>query len=146
MCIYIYISIIYHFSTIDDLKDSVAVAALERGVESSSYDKGYSKKSENRFENMFLVWQKVFFFFFSGLKLLQTSSKFHDTINRALWNADDSPLQTHMQAAQLVSSESPSGGTQAVRRHPVESACGPWRWDSNAQVYPEPWVYVCHHL
>lgn len=49
MCIYIYISIIYHFSTIDDLKDSVAVAALERGVESSSYDKGYSKKSENRF-------------------------------------------------------------------------------------------------
>lgn len=46
---YIYISIIYHFSTIDDLKDSVVVAAREQGVESGNYDKGYSKKSENRF-------------------------------------------------------------------------------------------------
>lgn len=49
MCVYIYISIIYHFSTIDDLKDSVVVAAREQGVESGNYDKGYSKKSENRF-------------------------------------------------------------------------------------------------
>ena len=47
--VYICISIIYNFSTIDDLKDSVVVAAREQGVESGNYDKGYSKKSENRF-------------------------------------------------------------------------------------------------
>lgn len=47
--IYIYILALYITFLLDDLKDSVAVAALERGVESSNYDKGYSKKSENRF-------------------------------------------------------------------------------------------------
>lgn len=44
---YICFSILYNFSTIDDLKDSVVVH--EQGVESGNHDEGYSKKSENRF-------------------------------------------------------------------------------------------------